>query len=175
MSNLETKISELERELALKKGYQAVKFVLPKSLPDDVATEIQSKLREIAESLALKKDQLSGDDTPTTAASIFTAEESQALKLIAASVLKKTINPPTPPTNVLNETITPAKIPPVSKKAKLITTENVRGEAKKYATIDDEIFVSDPSAVDAHGMVAATHMKRGGMIKVPLDDIDFLS
>lgn len=171
MSDLESRISELERELALKKGFQAVKFVLPKNLPDDVATEIQNKLREIADSLALKKDQLSPDNTPTT----FNSEEVAVIKMLAQSALKRSV-PVT--TSVITATVAPTELvqkpAPIQKKAKLILTENIRGEAKKYATVDDEVFVSDSNSVDAHGMVSATHMRRGGMMRVPLDDLEFL-
>lgn len=183
MSNLESKISELERELALKKGYQAVKFVLPKNLPDDVATEIQSKLREIAESMALKKEQLASDDTPTTAASVFTEEETKALKMIAETVIKKTNGSPTPASNgtvnggpavVSTQGNHVPKNVGISRKAKVMTAENVRGEGRRFIAPEDELFIGNPDKVDDHGMVSATHMKRGVMVKIPIDDIEFL-
>jgi hypothetical protein len=61
------------------------------------------------------------------------------------------------------------------KKAKIQITENIRGEARKYAVIDDEVYVPDPDKTDVHGMVSAVHSRRGGMMKIPLDDLTFIS
>lgn len=176
MSKLESKISELERELALKKGFQAVKFVLPKNLPDDVSTEIQSKLREIADSLALQKEQIQGDSTPTTGVSVFTEQEVSTLKMLADTVMRKA----SPKGEVPVASSVPTYVPPTPKsygtprKAKILTAENVRGEGKKFAAPDDEIYIANPEKIDDHGMVSATHMKRGIMLKIPVDDVDFL-
>lgn len=198
MSKLETKISELERELALKKGFQAVKFVLPKALPDDVSTEIHSKLREIADGLALSKEQIAVDygSLEVRMLSQFTEEEITTLKMLAETVLKKAINPSSTPLTALSGTTNASSVPTVAptgaspggssvhvptaykaapKKAKILTAENVRGEGRKFATPDDEVFVSNPEKVDEHGMVSATHMRKGVMIKIPLDDIEFFS
>jgi len=180
MSNLETKISELERELALKKGYQAVTFKLPKGTPDDVAEEIQAKLREIANGLALSREELSGG--ATIAASVFTAEEVASLKMIAETVAKKVnaqlvVDVKTytgSEASVRNNDHVPKPSNTSPRKAKIVTSENVRGEGRRYAAADDEIYVANPDKVDAHGMVSATHMKRGAMLKIPLDDIDFI-
>ncbi len=183
MSQLETKISELERELALKRGYQAVKFVLPKSLPEDVASEIQGKLREIAEGLALSKEQLKSDE-PTSGMAVFTAEETNALKMLAETVLKRTAGTPSTPSTASSGTVaTPAptsqnhvaKTYGSPRKARVLTSENVRGEGKRYVAPEDELYVANPEKVDDHGMISATHMKRGVMIKIPVDDVDFLT
>lgn len=181
MSKLESKISELERELALKKGFQAVRFVLPKNLPDDVSTEIQSKLREIADSLALSKEQITGDNV--SAISAFTEQELSTLKMLAATVLNRANGNGAGGSGiavVTNPVTGEPYVPPVQKsygtpkKAKILTAENVRGEGRKFAAPDDEIYIANPEKVDDHGMVSATHMKRGIMLKIPLDDLAFL-
>lgn len=183
MSDLESKITELERELALKKGFQAVKFVLPKGTPDDVATEIQSKLREIADGLALSKEQLSSGDIPTTVT--FTAEETQALRMVAETVLKRqsgsntstTPNAKSVPTTgveTAGSSTAESKSNVNPRKARIITTENVRGEGRKFAASEDDVYVPNPEKIDSNGMVSATHMRRGVMLKIPLDDLQFL-
>lgn len=174
MSKLESTITELERQLALKKGFQAVKFVLPKTTPTDVAEEIQAKLREIAEGLALSKEQLAPSEAAPGA---FTSEQVDALKMLADTVLKKVNGAPAQAASAV-----PAQpyVPPTPKsygsprKAKIMTAENVRGEGKRFAAPDDEIYVPNPEKVDEHGMVSATHMKRGIMLKIPVEDIEFL-
>ena len=180
MSELETKITELERELALKKGYQAVKFVLPKSTPDDVAEEIQKILREIADGLAVSKEQLAGSGSMAPAHFPFSNDEVLVLKMLISAVESKTngsssngagaSSMPTPPTAQDHV----AKFHGEPRKAKILTAENVRGEARKYAAPDDEIYVPNPEKMDDHGMVSATHMKRGAMMKIPVDDIEWL-
>lgn len=175
MSDLESRISQLERELALKRGYQSVKFVVPKHLPVDVRDEIEAKLREIAESLALKADAA----TPSASNMPFTAEEVDILKMVIDTVTKKTAGStattvPTGPSAVSTQGNHVPKPMGNPRKAKIITVENVRGEGKRHAAPDDELYINNPDKVDDHGMVSATHMKRGFMIKIPLDDIELL-
>lgn len=183
MSDLETKISELERELSLKKGFQSIRFVLPKYLPADVATEIQTTMRKLADGLALNKDKSTVNYGELEAKMLaqFSSQEVDVLKMLAAQVMKKA--------NPVSEGAIPAQAQPEKsvstvhsakpkmegRNAKVIVTENVRGEGKKYIAVDDELFVGNPSSVDKNGMVSATHMKRGFVVKVPLDDLEFLT
>lgn len=179
VSKLSTSISDLERELALKKGYQAVKFVLPKSTPDDVAKEIQDKLREVAESLAMKSlpPGVEVVELPGT----FTGAQLNALKMLADTVLKKAAPQGDVPVTTAPMPLIPTPAAPSTarvpqpRKAKIVTAENVRGEAKRFAGPDDEIYIPDPDKLDAHGMVSATHMRKGMMMKIPLDDVEFVN
>jgi hypothetical protein len=180
MSELESKIQQLEREVALKKAYQSVQISFPKSakLPEDVTQEVTQRLRDVAQKLALGTAD-KGDDTPTTLD--LTSEEIQVLKMLAQSALKKT-KITLPATTVADESASqvmqaPAEPKPVQepRKGKIQLTENIRGEAKRYAVIDDEVYVPNPETVDAHGMVSAIHTRRGGSMKIPLDDIAFVS
>lgn len=186
MNNLDQSINALERELALKKGYQSVKFVLPKSTPDDVAQEIQTKLREIADSLALKPGVDYGALEPRIMVA-FTDAEVETLKMVAQTVLQKqngkgdTAQGITPTVGD-KQTASPGGASVHTKqdygparKARVLTAENVRGEGRKFTAPEDELWIPNPEKVDDHGMVSATHMKRGAMIKIPLDDVEFVS
>jgi len=187
MSKLESTISELERQLALKKAYQAVKFTLPKGTPEDVAAEVQTKLREWSEALALSGEQqvsssFNYGEAESKLLASFTAEQLEALKLIADATLAKTKGNANPvPAAPAAQGPTPGgasvhqpKSSGSPRKAKILVTENVRGEGKRVANVDDEVYVPNPEKVDDHGMVSATHMRRGIMLKIPVDDLDFL-
>lgn len=193
-SDLQTSISALERELALRKGYQAVKFNLPKTLPPDVADEIQTRLRQFTDAMALSaKQEPTADGDKAPGHFPFSNDEVLVLKMLISAVESKT-NGGAPPLNSGPVEIPVAGSVPGAKtkaspggasthqavnhgaprKAKIITAENVRGEAKKYAAPDDELHIANPDKVDDHGMVSATHMRKGMMLKIPLDDVEFL-
>lgn len=184
MSNLESSISELERQLALKKAYQAAKITLPKGTPEDVATEVQTKLRELAEGLAMSQEKHAVGSVSTD----FSPEQLEALKLLADATIARSKGGTPPPASSV-----PGSAPDEKKgaspggasthqasfggrarKAKIVTAENIRGEARKYAAPDDEIYVANSEKVDDHGMVSATHMRKGMMMKIPVDDLEYL-
>lgn len=184
MSKLESTISELERQLALKKAYQAVKFSLPKNTPEDVAAEIQQRLRELSDGLALSQEK----HAEASESSIFSEEEVSVLKMLVASVQAKQSGTP-PPAGTVPGSDNSAKKEGASpggssehkpsfggraRKAKIVTAENIRGEARKFAAPDDEIYVPNSDKQDDHGMVSATHMRKGMQMKIPVDDLEFL-
>lgn len=180
MSNLESSISELERQLALKKAYQAAKIVLPKGTPADVAEEVQKKLRELADGLAMSQEK----HAVGSESSDFSPEQLQALKMLADSVISRangappaSFAPTTPPAQGPTPGGSSDHKPQFggrARKAKIVTVENIRGEARKYAAPDDEIYVPNSEKKDDHGMVSATHMRKGMQMKIPVDDLEFL-
>lgn len=185
MSNLENAIIDLERQLALKKAYQAAKIVLPKGTPADVAEEVQDKLREFACGMAMDQDK----PFPSLPSSDFSAEQLDALKMIADATIARSKGGTPPPAGTVpgsdnapkKEGATPggssehkASFGGRSRKAKILVADNVRGEARKYAAPDDEIFIPNSEKTDDHGMVSATHMRKGMMMKIPVDDIEYL-
>lgn len=181
MSNLETTITELERQLAVKKAYQAIKISLPKNTPEDVATEVVTKIIELAEGLALSQEK----HAEASESSTFSEAQIDVLKRIADSTIARANGAPpagTAPTSTPGDKkASPggssehkASFGGRSRKAKIVTAENVRGEARKFAAPDDELFVSNSEKLDEHGMVSATHMRKGVVLKIPAEDLEWL-
>lgn len=119
-SSLQSQIDVLERQLKLKKAYASVKFSL-KGFPDDVTDEVINSMKNFADAKASEGSALTSDVT-----TVFSTEEIGALRLLAASLLKKSAVPVIERTTAKAFNVSaPATKGPVGKDCELLQTLNV--------------------------------------------------
>lgn len=86
MSQLEDRIKELQRQLALKEAYLSVSFSFPKGnkIPNEIKEQVTLSLKEKATQLASEEEEITKPNT-----SEFSDIEVEVLKQLADQVLKR--------------------------------------------------------------------------------------
>lgn len=180
--NLETQIANLERQLQLKKAFQSVQFTFGKgykAFPDDIRAEVEEHLRKVADAQGTLLEPLSSETGVNGYSDIFTDEEVGALKLLAASVLKKKPESVTPsvitsPHKTTAQAVdgdrfkfrTQAPPPEVGGLGTLLMLDNIHKSQRSRVASGSDVAIVD--ANDTHFLARDFS---GNQFWVPKDDI----
>lgn len=176
MSELEKKIQELNRKLALKQAFLSATISFPRGnkIPQDVKDEVLNSLRAAAADFSegVYNPAVPADPGAVVSVSQFTEEEAGILKNIAATVKSKAAAPaqPSKPQPQAPQAAPVTKSEPMGlKKARLLMIDSLPSQYRNKVAPESEVYVS--SLKDGKARIT---LPSGQSVLVEAEDLEFL-